>query len=237
MAPRLPAAATALTTQPPAPRSHGVTRGRSTGSPTRHSRVSAARVMRGAHISHYSTQPFPVRKACRAPRSSRLPGKDGDGLQAAASGRGARRWPALTRCSRWHRGPAPPAVDGSGFPLPCLLGFRSARLSDVFDEVSRDCENRDRVLPEREDYEGTLDGEPIGNDFLIPAVLVRDSVVCSHVDITFGTSGICRWIRLTVVCEAGVGAAEPGPGSARRPSPHLLHARPVRFTTISAACP
>ena len=35
----------------------------------------------------------------------------------------------------------------------CLLRFRSARLSDVFDEVGRYGENRNRVLPEREDYE------------------------------------------------------------------------------------
>jgi len=129
-----------------------------------------------------------------------------------------------------HRGPAPPAMDGSGFPLPCLLGFRSAILSDVFDEVSRYCENRNRVLPEREEYEGTLDGVPIGNDFLVPAVLVRDSVIRSKVDITFGTSSICWWIRPAVVGEPGAGAAEPGPRSARRPSPRLLHTRPVRFT-------
>lgn len=68
----------------------------------------------------------------------------------------------------------------------CLLRFRSARLSDVFDEVSRYGENRNRVLPEREAYEGTLDGIPIGKNFLVPAVFVRDPVVCSHVHITFG---------------------------------------------------
>ena len=68
----------------------------------------------------------------------------------------------------------------------CLLRFRSARLPDVFDEVSRYGENRNRVLPEREDYEGTLDGVPIGNNFLVPAVFVCDSVIRSHVYVTFG---------------------------------------------------
>jgi hypothetical protein len=68
----------------------------------------------------------------------------------------------------------------------CLLRRRNARFSDVFHEVSRYGKNRNRVLPEREDYEGTLNGIPIGNNFLAPAVFVRDSVVCSHVHITFG---------------------------------------------------
>ena len=56
-------------------------------------------------------------------------------------------------------------LDDSGFLLICLLRFRSARLSDVFDEVSRYCESRNTVLPEREDYEGTLDGVLIRNNF------------------------------------------------------------------------
>jgi len=68
----------------------------------------------------------------------------------------------------------------------CLLRRRNARFSDVFDEVSRYGKNRNRVLPEREDYKGTLKGVPIGNNFLAPAVFVCDSVVCSHVYITFG---------------------------------------------------
>lgn len=68
----------------------------------------------------------------------------------------------------------------------CLFRFWSAGLPDVFDEVSRYGENRNRVLPEREDYEVTLDGIPIGNNFLVPAVSVRDSVVRSHVGTTFG---------------------------------------------------
>lgn len=72
----------------------------------------------------------------------------------------------------------------------CLFRFWSARLSDVFDEVSRYGENRNRVLPEREDYEVALDRISIGNNFLVLAVSVRDSVVCSHVCITFGTIGL-----------------------------------------------
>ena len=62
----------------------------------------------------------------------------------------------------------------------CRLRFRSARLSGVFDEVGRYGENRNRVLPEREDYEVTLDGVTIGNNFLVSAVSVHDSVICSH---------------------------------------------------------
>ena len=72
----------------------------------------------------------------------------------------------------------------------CLLRFRSARLSDMFDEVGGYGENRNIVLPEREDYEVTLDAVAIGNNFLVPAVSVHDSVVGSHVCITFGTSGL-----------------------------------------------
>lgn len=71
----------------------------------------------------------------------------------------------------------------------CLFRFRSARLSDVFDEVSRYGENRNGVLPEREDDEVALDRIPIGNNFLILAVSVRDFVFCSHVCITFGITG------------------------------------------------
>lgn len=67
----------------------------------------------------------------------------------------------------------------------CLLRFQGAGLSDVFDEVSRYSEDRVRVLPEREDYEVTLDGICIGNNFLLPAVSVRNSVQCSHVCSTF----------------------------------------------------
>jgi hypothetical protein len=90
----------------------------------------------------------------------------------------------------------------------CLLRFRSARLSDVFDEVGRYGENRNRVLPEREDYEVTLDGVTIGNNFLVPAVSVHDSVICSHVCITFGTGTS----QLAVRPCGGPQSEHPAPG-------------------------
>jgi hypothetical protein len=96
----------------------------------------------------------------------------------------------------------------SGFLLLCLLWFRSAGLCDAFDEVSRYCENRNRVLPEREDYEGTLDGVRIGDDFLVPAVSVRDSVVSCHACIPFG--GLPGF--LVVGLSGGAAADQPDGG-------------------------
>jgi hypothetical protein len=113
---------------------------------------------------------------------------------------------ALASSSRYQR-PVEPQDDEvvQEHSDALLLRRRSARLSDVFDEVSRYGQNRDRVLPEREDYEGTLDGIPIGNNFLAPAVFVRDSEVCSHVNITFRLgSALADSVSAWPGCEVGI---------------------------------